>query len=99
MQSPDDDEHFFILSQKGKILILKGGALLDKPFLDLSGIVVQPTNQDERGLLGLAFHPDYAKNGRFFVYYTDKSNGHQVLAEYARGANAETAKPEAVSVS
>jgi glucose/arabinose dehydrogenase len=97
-QSPDDDDRFFILTQKGKILILKGGAVLDKPFLDLSSLVVQPANQDERGLLGLAFHPDYGKNGRFFVYYTDKGNNHQVLAEYARGADAETAKPEAVNV-
>ena len=46
---------------------MKGGALLPTPFLDLTGLV---TSGGERGLLGLAFHPDYTANGRFYVSYT-----------------------------
>jgi hypothetical protein len=48
---------------------------------------------DERGLLGLAFHPQYATNGRFFVYYTEQigTPGDQVLAEYARSDNPDLA--------
>jgi glucose/arabinose dehydrogenase len=58
-------------------------------FLDLSGKVVDPRDGDsERGLLGLAFHPDYATNGRFYVHYTrrggPRTRGDIVIAEYRR---------------
>jgi glucose/arabinose dehydrogenase len=58
-------------------------------FLDLSDKVVDPRNGDgERGLLGLAFHPDYAQNGRFYVHYTrrggPRTNGDIVIAEFRR---------------
>jgi glucose/arabinose dehydrogenase len=96
--APGDDDRLFIAGQTGKISILSKGTLVSTPFLDLSSIVFQPINQDERGLLGLAFHPDYAQNGRFFVYYTDKTTGNQVLAEYARSTDPDVAKPEAVDV-
>jgi glucose/arabinose dehydrogenase len=62
----------FIVDQAGVIRILTaGGELLPEPFLDLqSRIVPLMPDYDERGLLGLAFHPDYGANGRFFVYYS-----------------------------
>jgi glucose/arabinose dehydrogenase len=62
----------FIVDQAGVIRILTvGGDLLPAPFLDLSSrIVPLMPDYDERGLLGLAFHPGYAGNGRFFVYYS-----------------------------
>jgi glucose/arabinose dehydrogenase len=86
---PGDNSRLYVLGQKGKIWIIKDGALLPTPFLDISGIVHQPGGGDERGLLGFAFHPNYAQNGRFFVYYTDTlaSPGDQHLAEYKRSSN------------
>ena len=62
----------FIVDQAGTIRVLTaGGTLLPTPFLDLrSRIVPLMPDFDERGVLGLAFHPSYAANGRFFVYYS-----------------------------
>lgn len=81
--APGDNERLFIVEKTGRIRILKDGAVLSEPFLDISDKVI---NSGERGLLGLAFHPKYQENGRFFVFYTDKSTnpGDQIIAEYAR---------------
>ncbi|MCI0393366.1 MAG: PQQ-dependent sugar dehydrogenase [Chloroflexi bacterium] len=69
---PDDSGRLFVVDQIGLIhVIAEDGTLLEEPFLDLqASIVTLETEFDERGLLGLAFHPDYAENGRFFVYYS-----------------------------
>jgi glucose/arabinose dehydrogenase len=89
---PGDNSRVYVLGQKGQIWIIKDGALLPKPFLDISADVHQPTSADERGLLGFAFHPKYAQNGRFFVYYTNSTKmgtipEAQNLVEYKRSAN------------
>lgn len=94
--SPGDDTRLFVVGQDGNIWIIKDGVKNPTPFLDVSALCVQPVQGDERGLLGLAFHPKYAENGRFFIFYTKKSNGHQIIAEYARGADADTANPTEV---
>jgi len=72
MPSGDDSGRLFIVDQTGQIWILTpDGELMDEPFLDLSDRMVQlSAGYDERGLLGLAFHPDFARNGRFYVYYS-----------------------------
>ncbi len=62
------DSRLFILEQRGLIRLVVDGQLLPTPFLDLTSIVDDSAN--ERGLLGLAFHPDYAANGQFFVNFT-----------------------------
>jgi glucose/arabinose dehydrogenase len=69
---PDGGGRLFIVDQVGLIRILMSdGTLLTDPFLDVRDRMVSlQTFFDERGLLGLAFHPDYATNGRFFVYYS-----------------------------
>jgi glucose/arabinose dehydrogenase len=64
---PDGTPRMFVVEQAGTIKIIQSGALLPTPFLDISARVV---SVGEQGLLGLAFHPDFATNGRFFVYYT-----------------------------
>ncbi|MEX2542306.1 MAG: PQQ-dependent sugar dehydrogenase [Trueperaceae bacterium] len=79
----DDSGRLFVLEQPGRIRIIADGQLLPEPFLDLSGSI---SDGGERGLLGLAFHPDYAGNGRFFVDYTDP-NGHTVVARYSVSAD------------
>jgi glucose/arabinose dehydrogenase len=72
LTAPPDDGRRFIVDQVGTIHVLdEDGTLLDEPFLDVSDrLVVLREQYDERGLLGLAFHPEYAENGRLFVYYT-----------------------------
>jgi glucose/arabinose dehydrogenase len=65
---PGDLHRLFIVEKTGAIRVVKDGALLPNPFLNLSG---QVSGGSEQGLLGLAFPPDYATTGRFVVHYTD----------------------------
>jgi len=68
----DGSGRLFVVDQSGLIRIINAsGELLPTPFLDLRNVIPNlNTNFDERGLLGLAFHPDYENNGRFFVRYS-----------------------------
>jgi glucose/arabinose dehydrogenase len=70
--SPDDGSHrLFVVDQTGLIWILVDGERIERPFLDLRQHIVKLNSfYDERGLLGLAFHPDFAENGRFYVSYS-----------------------------
>jgi glucose/arabinose dehydrogenase len=72
VEPPDGSGRLFVIDQIGLIRIIDAeGSLRPAPFLDLrSRIVPLMADFDERGLLGLAFHPGYATNGRFFVYYS-----------------------------
>lgn len=69
---PDGSGRLFVVSQPGEIVILDGeGGFLRPAFLNLRDRVIGLSPAyDERGLLGLAFHPNYRSNGRFFVFYT-----------------------------
>jgi hypothetical protein len=67
LTAPKNDPRLFVVEQAGRIRIVKAGALLTTPFLDITSRVV---SGGERGLLSLAFDPAYATNGRFYVYYT-----------------------------
>ncbi len=75
----DGSGRLFVLEQVGRVRILQNGQLLPGPFLDISTLV--GSDASERGLLGLAFHPQYAQNGFFFVNYTDK-DGNTHLARF-----------------
>lgn len=67
---PDGSDRLFVIEQTGRIWILVDGQIQPEPFLDLSDRLVDLAAQyDERGLLGLAFHPDFASSDRLFVYY------------------------------
>ncbi|MFU8889283.1 MAG: PQQ-dependent sugar dehydrogenase [Trueperaceae bacterium] len=70
--TPPGDARRFVVDQAGTIRILADdGTVLEPPFLDLRDrLVTFRPGFDERGVLGLAFHPDYARNGRFFVHYS-----------------------------
>ena len=70
--APDESDRLFVVDQTGQIwVIASDGTLLQEPFLDIADRLVElGQTYDERGLLGLAFYPDYAQNGRFFVYYS-----------------------------
>jgi len=75
------DPRLFIVQQGGQIRILKDGALLAAPFLDISTRIVAG---GERGLLGLAFHPQFAANGYFYVNYTYLTAGDGLRSRVAR---------------
>ena len=74
----DGSGRLFILEQAGAVKVLRPGAATPTVFLDLRGKVM---TGDQQGLAGLAFHPRYATNGRFFVDYT-RADGVTVIAEY-----------------
>ncbi|PJZ24471.1 sugar dehydrogenase [Leptospira hartskeerlii] len=86
--SPSGDaSRIFILEQGGKVSLIKDGSLLPSPFLDLGAEGLDLIAfSGERGLLGIAFHPNYNSNGRFWVNYTRKSDGDTVVAEYSRSS-------------
>lgn len=73
---PDDSERLFVIDQIGTIWIIdQAGNKLSEPFLDVRDkMVALNPGYDERGLLGLDFHPNYSENGRFYVYYTAPPN-------------------------
>ncbi|MGN6103670.1 MAG: PQQ-dependent sugar dehydrogenase [Kofleriaceae bacterium] len=88
--SPPGDERLFVLEHRGAIRIFKDERLQPELFLDLSSDANGPVvTGAEQGLLGLAFHPDYATNGRFFVYYTagDPDHMRNVVARCQRSAD------------
>jgi glucose/arabinose dehydrogenase len=70
--SPPGDDRLFVAERKGGIAIIENDQLRDQRFIDLSDRV--KAFGIEQGLLGLAFHPDYATNGRFYVYFTDEDD-------------------------
>jgi hypothetical protein len=86
---PGDATRTFVVEQGGRIRIIRSDALVPTPFLDISSRI---SSGGERGLLGLAFHPRYASNGRFVVYYTNP-DGDIRIASYKVTANPEVADP------
>jgi hypothetical protein len=88
---PGDTSRLFIMRLNGQITIIKNGAQLATPFLNLgAGGLNIITTGGERGLLGLAFHPNYAQNGFFYVNYTNLQ-GNTVVARYTVSANPDVA--------
>jgi cysteine-rich repeat protein len=85
--APHDPTRLFVVEQPGRIRVVKDGGLLPDPFLDVSELI---SCCGEQGLLGIAFHPDYARNGRFFVDYTNTA-GDEVVARYHVGADPDVA--------
>ena len=76
----DGSGRLFVVEQAGVIRIIRNGRLLARPFLDVRSRVI---SGGEMGLLSVAFHPQYASNGRFFVNYTANSDSlRTVIAEY-----------------
>lgn len=86
-QAPGDDASLYVVEQPGRIRVVRDGQVRGTPFLDMRSNVAFPPGYTERGLLGLAFHPDYESNGRFFVYYTEAGSFRNVLAEYQRSSS------------
>jgi glucose/arabinose dehydrogenase len=81
---PGDASRVFVVEQGGTIRIVKGGRVLDRPFLDVSDELV---SGGEQGLLGLAFAPDYAQSRRFYVHYSAREDGGTRIVEYRASAS------------
>jgi uncharacterized repeat protein (TIGR01451 family) len=80
----DDSGRLFVVERAGKIRVIKNGATLVAPYLDISS-KVESASYGERGLLSMAFDPNYKTNGIFYVYYTTSAAGHVgdiVIARY-----------------
>lgn len=75
LTAPAGDPRLFIVEQAGRIIVVKNGKALQRPFLDISARV---KSGGERGLLSMAFHPDYRSNGRFFVNFTDRDGNTRI---------------------
>ncbi|HMG35225.1 MAG TPA: PQQ-dependent sugar dehydrogenase [Blastocatellia bacterium] len=86
----DGSNRLFIVEQTGAIKVLHAGSSTPTVFLDISLKVV---SGGEQGLLGLAFHPQFSSNRRFFVDYTRQGDGATVIAEYHASANPDVADP------
>lgn len=78
------DDRLFIVTQTGTIRIMQDGQLLGQPFLDIEDQV--NSNANEQGLLSVAFHPNYAENGRFFINYT-REDGSTVVSRWQVSAD------------
>ena len=72
MVQPDGDDRKFVVEQFGRVRVVNAaGELEAEPFLDIRNMIVtQWSDFDERGLLGLAFHPDFKSNGKFYVAFS-----------------------------
>ncbi|WP_231864801.1 PQQ-dependent sugar dehydrogenase [Sorangium cellulosum] len=110
---PGDRARMFVLEKEGVVRLIKDGVLRSTPFLELRGgtscppsrpasanpLVCAPSPTAEGGLLGMAFHPGYADNGRFWLFYTAAPTGNVTIAEFRRSAsNPDVADTSAGSV-
>ena len=90
LTAPRGDKRRFVVERGGRIRIVKGGRTLRRPFLDISDLV---QTGGESGLLSMAFAPDYARSGLFYVYYTDQQ-GYPTIAQFRRSqGNPDQADP------
>jgi glucose/arabinose dehydrogenase len=87
----DGSGQLFVVEQPGTIRIIDHGSLKKTPFLDVRDRVW--TKGNEQGLLGLAFHPDFRRNGRFVVNFNRREDGATVVAEYTRQSGSIQASP------
>jgi glucose/arabinose dehydrogenase len=91
----DGSGRLFVLEQDGVVQVIENGQTLATPFLDIRSRVGSQGN--EQGLLGLAFHPNYAENGIFYVDYTDLI-GNTVVARYSVSGDQNRADPDSETI-
>ncbi len=89
LTAPLGDPRLFVVERAGRIRIVRNGALVATPFLDIAALT---TTDGERGLLSMAFDPNYGTNGRFYVYYTDANGAITVARYHVSAANPDIAQ-------
>ncbi len=95
LTAPDGDSRLFIVQQNGLIRVVEDGQLLPTAYLDVRSKITTPTG-GEQGLLGMAFHPDFAQNGFFYIKYTDL-NGNTEVERYHAPPTADVAEVASAS--
>ena len=102
---PPNDNRLFVITLSGDVRIIKDGQLVATPFLSLGNRVsVGGAGGDERGLLGIAFHPEYAQNGLFYLHYSAGSGvpgasaSDTVIEEYKVSSDPDVADPASARV-
>lgn len=80
-----EKRRLYVVEQAGRIVVVDRGRRRAKPFLDIRSLV---TSGGEQGLLGLAFHPRYAQNRRFYVQYTDRGSDTRLVEYRSNGTSA-----------
>lgn len=93
----DGSGRLFVVEQAGRIQILRDGAKLPEPFLDIA-VLNRVACCGERGLLSVAFPPDYTNKNYFYVYYTRQSDGVVIVARYRTTDNPDIADPASEEV-
>jgi glucose/arabinose dehydrogenase len=91
----DGSGRLFIVEQPGRISIVQDGERRLDPFLDIRDLVNDEST--EQGLLGLAFSPDYANNGQFFIHYSDE-NGDTTIMRYSVSSDPNRADPDSAQL-
>lgn len=102
---PPGDDRMFVITLEGDVHVIKEGQLVETPFLSLgSKVVVGGPPGDERGLLGIAFHPNYAENGLLYVHYNagqgvaGAGTSDSVIEEYKASSDPDVADPASARV-
>jgi glucose/arabinose dehydrogenase len=90
MTQPLNDGRIFVVEQGGRIRVIRNGVLQTTPFLDISSRVL---SGGERGLLSVAFHPQYASNHYFYVYFNSQTSGDIRIERFTTTTNPEVADP------
>lgn len=90
LTQPLNDGRIFVVEQAGRIRVIRDGVLQTTPFLDIRTRVLYG---GERGLLSVAFHPQYATNHYFYVYFTTQTNGDIRIERFTTTSNPEVADP------
>ncbi len=94
LAAPAGDPRLFVVELPGRIRIVRDGSLLEPPFLDISDRV---SSGGERGLLSVAFHPEFKANGQLFVNYTDLQ-GTTRIERYRVGSDPDVADPQSTAL-
>jgi glucose/arabinose dehydrogenase len=89
LAAPPGDARLYVVEQQGRIRVIQNGQLRDEPFLDIASGV---RSGGEQGLLGLAFHPQHATNGHFYLNYTDLA-GTTRIVRYTASADRSRGEP------
>jgi glucose/arabinose dehydrogenase len=96
LTAPVGDDRLFIVEQVGRVRILRAGALLAQPFLDLTGQV--SPDGGERGLLSIAFHPQFAANGYVYASYTDVAGDTRIERYTVSATNRDAVDPSSAQL-
>lgn len=93
----DGSGRLFLVEKQGRVMIIAGDEILPEPFLDIRNLV--DSGPSERGLLSIAFAPDYEESGVFYVYYSDRpGDGDSIIARYHTSSDPNRAESDSAEI-